>query len=379
MGKKETEYEVLEGGDDSEDELSYSESQGSQEKIDSLDTEKDESQKEESTEDEKLRFKDGDDDWDKDQEGAEEKEVEEKVDKEEVKEEKVEKEEVKEEKKELSEEEKQDKKTQEDVIKYLEEDGGDARYIVKGKEYNMRDLSPQEWKQRFSLAGRAYQGMEENAVVRKQLELDRQDIDEAARNSQEIMRKYGREPSGETEQVPDALKPNEDDTDEVSALKEMNANLYNRVDKLESDGKQQNFKAQEQDLYRQLDSLEKEFPMLSKSEVVAVKSMPEFANADIRTIAENSHNNRVSDEYLDSVFKARPDRLREIEENAIEKHLMKNPKVKKVSRKTSSTVASKKISSTQKRSPKNWDEIEARDDEFERGLTEARDEDAEAG
>jgi len=79
----------------------------------------------------------------------------------------------------------------------------------------------------------------------------------------------------------------------------------------------------------------------------------------MRVIAENSHNARIGDEYLDAVFKTRPDKLREIEENAIEKHLMKNPKVKKVSRKKSSTVASGKVSSDKKKTPRTLDGIEA--------------------
>ena len=368
MGKKEDEYEVLEGGDDSEDELSYSESKGAQEKIESLDTEKDGSQKEKSTEDEKLRFKDGDDDWDKTQEDVDPEDL--KEEKKEVKEEKVEEKEEKKEEKELSVEEKADKKALEDVLLYFEEEGVDTKYRIKGKEYDLRDLTPQEWKRRHSLAGRAYQGFEENAVERKQIEIEKRNLEEATRNSQEIMRKYGRETSGETVEVPDVLKPDEDDTDEVKALKEMNASLYTKVDKLERDGKQQNFRVQEQDLYRQLDSLEKEFPMLSKSEVVAVKSMPEYADADIRVIAENSHNARMSDEYLEAVKKARPEYFRELDEKAIEKHLKKNPKVKKVSRKTSSTVTSGKVSSGKKSAPRNWDEIEARHEDFKDGFTE---------
>lgn len=139
----------------------------------------------------------------------------------------------------------------------------------------------------------------------------------------------------------------------------MNANLYSKVDKLERGFEQQEFTAQTQDLHRQLDSLEKEFPMLSKSEVIAVKSMPEYAGVDIRLIAENSHNARMSDEYLDSVRKARPEYFRELDEKAVEKHLTKKPNVTKVSRKKSSTVASGKVSSGKKKSPRTLDEIEA--------------------
>lgn len=378
--KDETTIETLEGGEEESDALVPEDT--TEEKVIEVKDEEDEedgvsTKKPDAPEE--VRFKDGDADWDKEsesldefleglkeKEGTEEKEVEqektvEEIEKEEKGVEKKEEIEEKEEKIEekLSEEEKQDKKIQEDVIKYLSEEEGGTKFIVKGKEHDMRDLSPQEWKQRFSLAGRAYQVMEDNAEQRKQLDIERTQLDEAARNSQELMDKYGGKKSGDTsEELPDVLKPNNDDSDTEKALKEISTSLYHKVDKLESDGKQQDFRAQEQDLYRQLDSLEKEFPMLSKSEVIAVKSMPEFAKADLRLIAENSHNNRVSDEYLDSVKKARPEYFRELEEKAVEKHQKANPSIRKISRKKSSSVASGKISTGKKFAPNSFEELE---------------------
>ena len=353
----EKDYETIEGGDDSSDAFDFESTQVKPTK------DKDEGSTSKDEEDfrnrppEKHRIEGGDTEWD-DEEGADLEDSGEK--KEEAKEvEEVEKEEVKEEEKELTEEEKQDEKIKDDVIKYLSEEEGGTKYRVKGKEYDMRDLSPQEFRDRFSKAGRFEQRMEEMAAKEKIINERERLAEDGARRSQEIMRKWGGDESGKVEKLPDFLKPDDDDDDEVRALKEYNANLTQRVDKLESGYEQQGFEAQRQDLFRQLDSLEKEFPMLSKSEVIAVKSMPEYANVDMRVIAENSHNARIGDEYLDAVFKTRPDKLREIEENAIEKHLMKNPKVKKVSRKKSSTVASGKVSSGKKKSPRTLDGIEA--------------------
>jgi len=356
---KEKDYEEIEGGDESSDALEFADMKA---KAKEENTSTDDLRREKPPED--HRVEGGDTEWDE-EEGADlEYTGDEKGDKEEIEEveaeeEKVEKEEAKEEKKELSEEEKQDEKIKEDVIKYLsEEEGGGTKYRVKGKDYDMRDLSPQEFRDRFSKAGRFEQRMEEMAAKEKIINERERLAEDGARRSQEIMRKYGGEESGKVERLPDLLKPNDEDTDSERSLKEYTSNLLQRVDKLESGYEQQGFEAQKQDLFRQLDSLEKEFPMLSKTEVIAVKSMPEYAHVDIRAIAENSHNARVGDEYLDAVFKTRPDKLREIEEKAIEKHLMKNPKVKKVSRKKSSTVASGKVSSGKKTTPRTFDEIE---------------------
>ena len=351
--EKEEKIETIEGGDSSSDDsFEYTEPKGKEE-----DTSSDDDKDFREREAVEHRIEGGDDEWDKDQEGADlgdsgEKEVK----KEEVKEEKSEEEGEKE----LTTEEKADKKIQEDVIKYLEEEGGDAKYIIKGKEYDLRDLTPQEFKNRFALAGRAQERMQEIAAKEKTINERERVAEDGARKSQEIMRRYGGDESEKgKEDLPDILKPDTDDTDLEASLKQMNAKLYQKVDNLERGVQEQDFSAKEQQLYRDLDFLQKEFPMMSKSEVVAVKSMPEYANADIRVVAENSHNERVGDAYLDSVFKARPDKLREIEEKAVEKYLEKKPNVRKVSRRKSSTVASGKISSGKKKTPRTLDEIEA--------------------
>ena len=358
MEKEKEKIETIEGGDSSSDSVEYTEQPEEREDT-STDDDKDDKGDKDFREKpaEKHRIEGGDTEWDEDQEGADledsgEKEVEKKVEKEE------EEVEVKKEE-ELSEEDKKDKQTQEDVIKYLDDEGGGTKYIIKGKEYDMRDLTPQEFKQRFSLAGRAYQVMEEGAKDKKQI-IERERLaEEGARRSQDIMRRYDREPGKDDSNLPDILKPDDDDTDLEKSLKEMNANLYSKVDKLERGVEQQDDRAKEQYLYRELDSLQEEFPMMSKSEVVAVKSMNEYSDVDIRLVAENSHNERMGDKYLDAVFKARPDKLREIEEKAIERHLTGKPNVRKVSRRKSSTVTSGKISSGKKKTPRTLDEIEA--------------------
>ena len=353
------EIDEIEDGDSSSDALGHTDLDEKTEDTAS-DDEKDVGNKPDDTK-EDFRFEDGDDDWDKAPEGADLSDSGE--EKGEVKEvEEVEKEEVKEvevEKKELSEEEKQDEKIKEDVIKYLSEKEGGTKYVVKGKEYDMQDLSPQEFRDRFSKAGRFYERMEEISAKEKIINERERLAEDGARRSQEIMQKYGGgEPKDTSSELPEFFKPDADDDYETKAMKKAYNSLQSKVDKLERGQEERDFSVQKQDLFRQLDSLEQEFPMLSKSEVIAVKSMPEYAGVDMRLIAENSHNARVSDEYLDSFFKARPEKLRELNEKAIEGHLMKNPKVRKVSRKKSSTTASGKVSSDKKKTPRTLDSIE---------------------
>ena len=379
--------EVIEGGDESGDAFDYKEIQS---KVAPKDKDEDDTSVDDldrkRPEPEDHRIEGGDEDWDEegadldeytgDEKGGREEVKEAKAKKEEVEEEVEEKEEKEEkvEEKELSEEEKQDKKIQEDVIKYLSEEKGGTKYVVKGKEYDMQDLSPQEFRDRFSKAGRFYERMEEISAKEKIINERERLAEDGARRSQEIMHKYGGgEPKDKSPDLPDFFKPDTDDDFETKALKKGYADLYSKVDTLERGQQERDFSVQKQDLYRQLDSLEREFPMMSKSEVIAVKSMPEYAGVDMRLIAENSHNARMSDEYLDAVKKARPDKFRELDEQAVEKHLKKNPNVRKVSRKPSNKIASKKISEKKKQGNWTFDKIEAHMDEIKAGLADLDD------
>jgi hypothetical protein len=320
----------------------------------------------EELDDEPAHIEGGDDEWAKPEEGADlDSEPSEKEDKEEKEEPEEEVKEEKEEVKEETAEEKKDKEAMEDMLKYLDEDGGGTKYVIKGKEYDLRDLSPQEFKDRFSKAGRFYQRMEELSAKEKTLTERERLAEEGARRSQEIMRKYGDQGTTEQVKVPDALKVREDDMDEVKALKEINAELYTKLGKLEQGYQQQAQTMTEQELYRQLDTLTTEFPMASKEEIVAVKY--NYPDADLRTIAENSHNNRMSDDHFNAVTNAHPDKIREIEEKAIEKFLAKKQTAKRVSRKKSSSTVSSKSSDKKTRTPRTFDEIEAREEDMKKG------------
>jgi hypothetical protein len=316
----------------------------------------------EELDDEPTVLEGGDDEWSKDQEGADldykKEEKEEEVEKEEAKEGKVEKEEP-------TKEEEADAKIKEDMIKYLDDEGGGTKYVIKGKEYDLRDLSPQEFKDRFSKAGRFYERMEELATKEKTLVERERTVEDGARRSQEIMRRYGTEGKADEVKLPKAYEPHEDDTDTERALKAENAELYKRVDAMEKSSQQQVERMTENELMRQLDGLTKEFPMASKEQIVAV--MYEYPDANIRQVAENSHNLLMTDEHFNAVLDSRPERLREIEEKAVEKYLAKKQGTTKVSRKRSSSTVSSKSSEKKTRTPRTFDEIEAQEDAMKQG------------
>lgn len=375
--QKEEEFETLEGGDSSSDALTHSDVDDKSKQTDEDDVSFVE------PDDEPTVLEGGDKEWEAPEEGADlDKSGEEEIDEtedEEIEEKEIELDEVpqvgetiaidgKEYTVEGVEEEEGselDRKIMEDTIKYLEESGG-TKYVVKGKEYDLHDLSPQEFRDRFSKAGRFYERMQELAEKEKQL-IKREGLaEEGARRSQEILDQQGaRGRKADKVDIPDVLKPADDDTDLERTLKELNTDLLNRVDKLERGINETTRAYGEQQLERELTTLKKEFPMMSQDEVIAVLSY--YPDSDIRVVAENSHLNRVSDEYIDSVLKHRPDKLREIKESAVEEHLKAHPNVRKISRKKSSTTASKKISDKKKSTPRTFDEIEARYDELHKG------------
>jgi len=371
MGTKEEDIERIEGGDTEDDDFGYVDLEAKAKEADAeraTKEEKDEGDLDRHPQDkvEELRFKDGDDEWDKIQEGADlddsgegkKEDVEEKVDEKEEK--KVEG------KEEKTKEEEVDEKLKEDLITYLDKEGGGTKYIVKGREYDLRDLSPQEIKQRFSLAGRAHQVMEEGAEARKQIDERERIAREGAEHSREIMRRYDKVSGRETDNIPEALKPNDLDTDNEKALKEYALGLTNKMSTLEKGFDDQKVIGQERELQSQLGTLEKEFPVMSREQVIAVKAF--YPDADIRTIAENSHMNQTSDATVKKVLEFRPDVVRGIKEEGVKEYLAKKQgKTGIPRRRSSSTVSSKSSEKTKTRTPRTFDEIEAREEEIIKG------------
>lgn len=309
---------------------------------------------------EKLEVKNKDkentdfDDFDEDMDDDEvEKEFDEKDDfEDEEEEEEIEEKEEKKEKK-LSEEEQRDKDAMEDAIKYLDEQGG-TKYVVKGREYDLRDLTPQEFKDRFSKAGRFYEHMEELSEREKAIQLKEQQVNQNALTVQQLMNQYrGGGASQPSANVPDVLKPDDLDDDKTKALKQTLSVALREIDTLKRGQTDTYYRTQEQALLGEIDSLKKEYPLASTEEVIAIKAM--YPNVDTRRAMAKSHEHYSSDDYLKKVFEARPDALREFSEDAVKKYQAKKTKSKGgMSRRPAKTSGTKKVSSKE-RKPKGFD------------------------
>lgn len=267
-----------------------------------------------------------------------------------------------EEKVEKTAEEKEAEKIKEDVIKYLEETG-DTKYIIKGRKFDLKDLSPQEFKDRFSKAGRFNERMQELAGREKTLTEKERLVEQGARQAQTIMDRYQPAATGEKEELPSELQPSEDDTDDVKGLKSIIGNLTKKVSAMENTQKVYTESTGEERLLYELDTGLKEYPLASREEVLAMKAIrPDIPTRDLM---EASHEHYKGNDYINAALEANPEFLRELKEKHITEHLATQQKAgRRVARKKSSSTASSKLSTTRTKAPRDFDDIEARLDKM---------------
>lgn len=303
-----------------------------------------------------------------------EEEVEEEKDeteKEEVEDVKKEEEEVT---KDVKEETKEDLAVKE-LLTYLK-DGGTTKIKVKGVEKDLTDLTAEEIRVRLQKGDRFYDEMENLAVRRREMDAEQEQINQGSQQVSQLMARYGGtgEKAESSVNLPAELKVNEAfDSSETKALKGVIATLVTKVGTLEGGLTRQSSEAQSTALIGEIETLKDEFPCLSAEQVIAMKAVAEMQGKNIptRDIAEVCHRHYSGDKFFDSVLKARPDKLRELNETAVKNYLAKKGKAGKVGRSPSSSTASTKASSTKKTfEVKNFDDIEAQTPKLKKMLRE---------
>jgi len=232
-----------------------------------------------------------------------------------------------------------------DTIKALPE-GEDTLFIVKGKEYRAADIPAKEWVNILQKGLRADQLFTEMGESRRSLEQDRDLVRREREQAQRILDQYGQgEKDGKKQMagIPDFLKPNELDTDEMRALKQFALDQHQRVSTLETGAKDSEIKHWEGELLAEIKTLQKEYPQASVDEVLAVRSMgvPE-SNEELMRI---SHGYYSSLKFIERSLEANPTAARELEEKIMKKHYAKEGgKPRNVSVKRSRTSGGQKVS-----------------------------------
>jgi len=242
-------------------------------------------------------------------------------------------------------------KIREDIIKTLP-DGEDTLFIVKGKEYRAADIPAKEWVNVLQKGLRADQLFAEMGERRRTLEQEQELARQATAQAQRLLDEYGRGGKAkvqETTSVPDFLKPNELDTEEMKLLKQYAADVTNRVATLESGVQNSEVKQYENEILNEVKTLSKEFPVASVDEVLAVKSL--YPKEKIEDLMRLSNQYYSSLEFLQKALEANPTAARELEEKIVKKHYAKKGKPRNVGVKRSRTSGSKKVSTKPTKKP----------------------------
>jgi len=279
-----------------------------------------------------------DDEYYMDDDRVEDEEVEE-----EVEEEVVEEEEVKEEKEEVEGDDPY-RKIREDTIKALPE-GEDTLFVVKGKEYRAADIPAKEWVNILQKGLRADQLFSEMGESRRSLEQERELARRGQEQAQRILDQYGqgdKDGKKQTTAVPDFLKPNELDTEDMKLLKQYAADVTNRVTTLETGAQSSEAQRYEGEILAEVKACAKEYPVASIDEVLAVKSL--YPKEKIDELMRLSNQYYSSLEFLQKALETNPTAARELEEKMVKKYHAKKGKARNVSVKRSRTSGTKKVS-----------------------------------
>ncbi len=234
----------------------------------------------------------------------------------------------------------------EQVLKML---GDDAMLKVKGQDYKVSDLAPEEVTAYLQKGMAFHQGSEENARERDELARARQVLEQDVAMVRNVINQnqgQGQRPGAPVrDNAPDFLRESEFDTESERNLKTFSQNLLGRLDNIESTTQQTAAGNARQNVLNEIMSLQTDYPGASVDEVIAIKAHYPHIPAD--KLMEKSHEHYTSKTHIDQVLKASPDLLRELDEEAIVRYKARQAKANAVPGKKSATSGGKGVS-TQK-------------------------------
>ena len=253
-------------------------------------------------------------------------------------------------------------KIKEDIIKHLD---GKTELTIKGKKYDLADLSPEEVVKRFQLAGRAYEVMQQSAEDSKDMaRLVEQAVDSKMRHLVQGQQAAGKT-SDDEQSIPDFLKPQELDSDEVKALKQSQALLLKEIGSLKTNVDARTDQFAEQQFVTNVERYQSEFPAASIDEVIAIKSLR--PDLDEKDIMRASHDHYSSTDFIKTALEANPEAKRELSEVFIKEYKAKVQKARgqTVPRRRSGGSVSQKVTEKTPKPIRTFDDIEARGEEIE--------------
>ena len=248
-----------------------------------------------------------------------------------------------------------------EVEKVLSMLGDDAMLKIKGQDYKVSDLTPEEVTGYLQKGMRFNQGSEENARERETLAQARQVLQNDTAMVRNLMAQY--EGRGQTTgapgrgNTPDFLQETEYDTESERNLKRFSGELLGRLSNLENTTQSNQVNTAKDNLMKDIDTLRVDFPGASIDEVIAVKT--HYPHIPLDKLVEKSHEHYTSKEHLDTILNASPGLRRELEESVIVKYKARQAKANAVPGKRSATSGTKKVSTQKPKHVKDFDDAEA--------------------
>lgn len=207
--------------------------------------------------------------------------------------------------------------------------GDDVLLKVRGQEFDLQKLTPPEVKKYLQLGIRGYQVMDEYAAKNKELADKESLLNRGIEELQRIQATRGLGQPGGKIAIPPELQVNEFDTPETTKLKQDQVALLQEKAVLQEEQtvrRTSEVAAQEeQKILGDIETLKGDYPLASQDAVLALKLI--FPRAPTEHLMMKSHQMLSSDDFFDKLLKARPDKLREIEESGVKKYLAQKTRV----------------------------------------------------
>jgi len=236
-------------------------------------------------------------------------------------------------------------------VELLKIAGEDKVLKIKDKEVPISELTPEEVTFYLQRGIRADDIFKESAQLRKEVDSEKTILSERAELLGRTVRK------GEVEQtpglafpkettIPKELEPDDLDSDKESVLKETCRNLITEVNQLKVRSVEQVIRQGEQEFSGEINANKDDFPLASTEEVIAVRSAN--SRIPIKEIMRVSDANYGSKDFVEKVFKHRPDIKRHFTDKIVSDYKAKISKRRGISEKKSGALRVQPIASESK-------------------------------
>ena len=225
-------------------------------------------------------------------------------------------------------------KVKEELLKIV---GEDAVAKIKGVERPVKDFTPEEAMFYLQRGFRADEVFKEASEIRKEAEKTKEGTSQSASLFNQMMSKRKGQPLGEPSEkeatYPKGIQDEETDSEDVKAQKEVSRKMFDDMQELKGQAGEAKILRGEQELFGAIEKHRPDFPLASTEETICVKAM--YGNVPIDKIMQESDKKYGSTDFVEKVFKCRPDIKRHFYDKFVSAYVAKKPTQKKIAEKPS--------------------------------------------